>query len=732
MNPKVIVIETVDQWHSVLGGLFESPVLSVDTETVGLQSLGYWQRAEACEAEARCKQQRADDFWLCWKWKYAGQRYAPKTKQWAKFKQEVREREAALRETRGKKHRRYKPYGQMLNRVLVRGENPGRTYYNHLLRRARKTEAYVAALNKKAQAHPGGLHHWENILACVQLAPSPDLVYMIRPDVINGPELEQLLNSRQLILGQNFTFDIKQLKHHKNISLHCKNLHDTHFAEFLLTGGARGECGLKAIVAKRLGLEMDKEIRVSNWCAEWTPELVNYAALDVATLFPIAEQQQKELAADAVQSPQANLKNLFRLECLLSPVTAQMDLNGLRIDPVAFERFRGAQERLCAGRAHHLRCQLRTPNINLNSPMQVLEAFHARGLTELKSTEQKSIPKKYQKHPLIKAYRLYKRTEKMLGTYLSPFTERSVKEPKSWKLYGNFRQCGPETGRLSCDSPNLQNLPATVDFRSLFVARPGWVLVNGDLASIEPRILAFLTQDPVLIDAFLTGRDVYVACAALMFSVPLPQVTKELRKRAKAIFLGIIYGKTTWGLAFELGIPPWEAESLMARFLRQFPNVERYIKRKQAEALIHGKVRTLGGRIRRIHGLDSEDQRRVDEALRKIVNTIIQGSCADGVKLATYLFAKKVEDSPFKDEIALMALVHDEMLAECADRLEVILAAREMMKESMIEAFEQMIHDVPILVGDESSGWEPLVISNWGEAKKDAPVQLIQSLPVAA
>lgn len=653
---ETVCIETPEAFNALVESLADETTLSVDTETVGIPSYFLFRQASAIRQTFQFLDERIE-----------------------------RARTVYLGQYNG------------------RNKNV-RSFVDALERKRSRAEQKANKAEKDAQKNPSGLHFWENKLGCVQLgvevSPYLKRCYLIRPEVINPLALEHLLNTRYQLLFQNAVFDWKMLKQHLGITLHCRNLFDTKIAEYCIVNGRNAKTDLKTLADKYLGVDLDKTIRVSNWLDEWTEALVQYAAWDVAVLFEIKNQQRNNLM-------RLGLQEVFQLECLLVPVTAEMEMAGLTLDLSLLARKRIEYEAKHQALREKLIEQL-GPDVNPDSPKQLLPALQALGY-DIQDTQEQTLSR-FSEQPLIADLLSYREVNKILGTYVIPFLEKSA----GGCIFGGFNQVGTETGRYSSSNPNLQNLPSS-GFREVFIARDGYILLDADLSQIELRILAALSQDPMLLKAFRENKDCHAWAASLIYGIPLEQVTKAQRQAAKTIQFGIIYGKTVYGLAKDLGISERQADRLLKKYFSHYPGVKRWIKKTIQEAYAKGYVKTASGRVRYLPGLYSKDRAVKEHAERQAVNTVIQGTAADAMKKGMLLFAERWKVNEIDGR--LIATVHDELLLEVRADDFTIAKAKQVVKQAMIDGVVFYVKGVPVQVGSEDSNWEPVTASNWGAMK---------------
>jgi DNA polymerase-1 len=280
----------------------------------------------------------------------------------------------------------------------------------------------------------------------------------------------------------------------------------------------------------------------------------------------------------------------------------------------------------------------------------------------------------------------YRRRTKLKNTYVDALP--ALVDPKTGRLHTTFNQCGAATGRLSSSNPNLQNIPIRTELgreiRAAFVARPGWKLLAADYSQIELRVLADISKDPVLVDAFRNGEDIHTRTAAEVFGVPPLAVGREERRRAKAVNFGIVYGLSPFGLSKQLGIPQAESRQYIDAYFERYAGVKKYMDSAVAEARKTGRTRTLLGRLRPIPDLDSRNPAARGFAERTAINSPIQGSAADLIKLAMIRVDAKLREAGSRAVMLLQ--VHDELLFEAPDDEVADLA--KMVKREMEGVYE--------------------------------------------
>ena len=364
-----------------------------------------------------------------------------------------------------------------------------------------------------------------------------------------------------------------------------------------------------------------------------------YAAEDADVALRLADILRERLAAEE------GLLELFeRIEMALLPVLADMERAGIKVDPRELAR----QKTILADRADELRERVVAAAgvpFNPDSPKQLAEVLfdHLKlpAMKRLKtgpSTDSSVLTDLagLTDCPLPGLVLDYRQVTKLLGTYLVALGQ--CIHPRTGRVHTSFHQTGTATGRLSSSDPNLQNIPVRSEMgreiRAAFVAEEGNVLISADYSQVELRILAHLCQDETLLRAFHADQDIHRIVAAEVFGVPAEQVTPQQRARAKTVNFGIIYGQTAFGLAASLRIPRGDAQAFITSYKARFPRIEEFLHECVAQARSAGYVQTLSGRRRRIEGFDSENPQRRALAERLAINSVVQGSAADLIKIA--------------------------------------------------------------------------------------------------
>lgn len=369
---------------------------------------------------------------------------------------------------------------------------------------------------------------------------------------------------------------------------------------------------------------------------------------------------------------QEKLTDLYTsIELPLTQVLAIMELEGVRIDTAYLEAM-GVE---LSGRIEELAQKLYEAageEFNLNSSKQLgVILFEKMGLPVIKktktgySTDAEVLDTLAEEHEFVKDILAYRQLTKLKSTYIEGILK--LVRPETGKVHTTFNQTITATGRLSSTEPNLQNIPIKTEegkrIRKAFVPSvPGNVLVAADYSQIELRILAHMSKDPVLVESFMNDEDIHRRTASEVFGVPMEEVTKEMRRNAKAVNFGIIYGQTDYGLSKELGISRAEAKAYIENYFARYSGVKAWIDQAIADARTSGISTTMMGRKRYIKDINSKNFNLRSFAERTAVNTPIQGSAADIIKRAMLKVQSRLHHNKLKAQLLLQ--VHDELILE--------------------------------------------------------------------
>ena len=399
-----------------------------------------------------------------------------------------------------------------------------------------------------------------------------------------------------------------------------------------------------------------------------------------------------------------------QIEFPLCSVLSDMERTGVTVDRMALMAFSSMLTQRIA-EAQSTVYALAGEEFNINSTKKLGEIlFEKLGLPPVKktktgySTNADVLEKLRPKHPIIDAILEYRMLTKLSSTYADGLLKVIADDGR---IHTTFQNMVTATGRLSSTDPNLQNIPVRrelgSEIRKMFVAEDGCVLVDADYSQIELRVLAHIADDANMQEAFRSGEDIHAVTASQVFGVPLAEVTPEMRRNAKAVNFGIVYGISAWSLSQDIGVFPEEAKAYMDAYLENYSGVRAYMKDIVVQARDMGYVTTLYGRRRYLPELKSSNFNLRSFGERVALNTPIQGTAADIIKLAMIRVDRALKQEKLKARLILQ--VHDELIVECpseeADRVRAILE-REMQQVADLT--------VPLLVEAKQGG-------SWYEAK---------------
>ncbi|MFH1262629.1 MAG: DNA polymerase I [Pseudomonadota bacterium] len=514
--------------------------------------------------------------------------------------------------------------------------------------------------------------------------------------------------------GQNTKYDCAVLK---NVGINVQGVSfDTMVESYLLDPEAR-QHGLDALALRYLGIQKIP-----------TAELIGKGESQISMLDVDVDRLTRYACEDAdvtyrlhtLFTPQIEhqeLKHLYQeVELPLIEVLGDMERTGIAVDTAKLKELsiRLTQRLEELTREIH---KLAGEEFNIASPKQLgpilfekLKIQENSGVRRVKktktgyATDQETL-EAYISHPVVAKLIEHRNLSKLLSTYIESLP--TLIHPKTGRIHTSFNQTVTATGRLSSSDPNLQNIPIRTDLgreirRAFIPGEKGWKLFSADYSQIELRLLAHLAKDKTLIETFQRGDDVHRTTASLIFDVPLNKVTSELRSRAKAINFGVIYGMGPQRLARETGISMEEAKAFIEAYFEKYANVRAYLDSQIEKAKERGFVTTLLGRRREIADIRSSNPRFASNAERIAVNTPIQGSAADLIKVAMVRIHRSLKEKPLRARMLIQ--VHDELVFEVhPDDVSSLTALVRKEMENAIELIVPIVVDVG--VGD-----------NWADA----------------
>jgi DNA polymerase I len=426
---------------------------------------------------------------------------------------------------------------------------------------------------------------------------------------------------------------------------------------------------------QRLGQKMtsDKDAGVSN-CelseGYEIPRADRWLAERASGALALAEPLARDLAA------RPELEKIYReIERPLTPVLARMELAGVAIDTAFLRETSARMDRELRELEQKIWAEAGEP-FNVNSPVKLGQILFEKlkypvgrktAKTKTSSTGVEVLSGlAEQGFPLPRLVLEYREIAKLKGTYVDALP---LLVEADGRIHTTFHQGGAATGRLSSSDPNLQNIPIRTELskriRAAFVAPPGQLIVSADYSQIELRILAHFAKDPALLESFQRGEDVHAATAAETFGVARDAVTGDMRRVAKVLNFGIAYGLSAFGMSQRLDMPPQEAQGIIDRYFARYAAVKRWLDETIARARQEGEVRTLLGRKRALPELMSRNPALRQGAERMAVNTPIQGTAADVIKVAMVRVDRALQASRL--DARLLLQVHDELVLEVAE-----------------------------------------------------------------
>ena len=418
---------------------------------------------------------------------------------------------------------------------------------------------------------------------------------------------------------------------------------------------------------------------------------------EAAALLLLADRLSSELE-------KAGAANLYRdVEEPLTEVLSSMERNGVRMDLESLKEFTGHLRKEMVEREAAIRNMAGEPSLNVSSPKQIGELLFGKlklldkpkkNANGTFSTDETVLQDIADKHPIVDEILEYRAVKKLLSTYIEPFP--GYVSELDGKIHTTFNQALTATGRLSSSNPNLQNIPIRTErgkeIRKAFVpSSPDGLMMSADYSQIELRIMAHLSCDAHLINAFRNGVDIHAATAAKVFGVPVEEVTHQQRSTAKMVNFGIMYGISAFGLAQRLRIGRKEAQKIIEDYFASFPSIKSFIEDTKEAARETGYVETIFGRRRYVPDVNSKNGTVRALAERNAVNAPIQGTSADIIKIAMIRVHRRMQEAGLKSRMVLQ--IHDELV------FDTIPEEVETLKGMVVEEMENVVKlSVPLTV----------------------------------
>lgn len=530
--------------------------------------------------------------------------------------------------------------------------------------------------------------------------------------------------------GQNLKFDYKFLKFH---GIELDNIYDTFLAECILTTGlSERQLGLAALADKYCGIKLDKSVRnqfIGLGGQPFTESQIVYGVGDVTCIREIKKKQLE-------RAKNLDLLNVIKLENDACLALADIEYNGFKLNSSKWVELAKNAESNVALYENELDSMVKSDprltkyvlnkvqgnlfagfeegfehdrdiNIKWSSPIQVFKVFQDLGL-KIESTNEKEISKFQNNYPIVKKFIDYKKHQKLTTTYGMDFLKYINKytgkvHTSFWQILNTGRISSGESGKHS-QAPNMQNLPANNDYRNCFIPDYGNKIVSCDFSGQELRLVAFVSKEPVWMDAFNQGKDLHSEVAAMVFDIDISKVKdkpdflrgKSYRDIAKIVNFGLVYGMSEFKLSNTLSIPVEEAKDMINKYFKNLPKLSEFLKTAANYGKANLMIRTCKP-YRRIRFFDDPkgDNKLIGEIERASKNTVIQGSGADMCKLALVNIRKYIKQHNLQSKVKIVMTVHDqidcEVIADYAEEWSKI------QKKLMEDAGSVIIQGIPVL-----------------------------------
>lgn len=548
--------------------------------------------------------------------------------------------------------------------------------------------------------------------------------------------LERVANSYTKVILHNAGFDLKFLLYQYGVEF--RNVADTMLTEIMVCNGLLSKknrmASLKTLVEKYIGIVLDKETRsafINNYDVELTNEVLNYSALDVAYLEQIYSTQLKKI------EEQKQMRAL-QLEEQVIPVVVAMEVAGIRIDvdmwkalveksvtssaeagvklvdsivTALFDKYPGISAYEYATKlaipvktkrditalsqlydTDNVTAYLKT-SINLNSPKQVIAVLREVYGLDIENTNEKTIKKLTRDNPIVGDILSYRGDTKSATSFGDNYLDKV--HPVTGKIHASFNQLGADSGRFSSSSPNMQNIKSESEYRDCFIPdSEDYVFVCADFSQQELRILAAVANEKRMQEAFANGIDLHTSTAALLYNIPVDQVTKEQRRHAKALNFALSYGSSEYGLEQNFDIDLETGRDLIDNYYNQVYTSVKAFKEEMRKAILEKYYSTtmLGRKRffeRKIMFVDYKEVRRHENSIvREGINHVIQGTSADATKMAMVAIHF---NNPYGDKLKLLVQVHDEV---------VVMVHKSIAEAALIFVTDCMLSAEKVFLGD--------------------------------
>ena len=501
-------------------------------------------------------------------------------------------------------------------------------------------------------------------------------------------------------------FDVKEAIVKLNGRIDIKNISDDTAIAAYLVDPAKNEYTIEKLASEYFGTVIEKpEVKQLSLLDDVETDRSEYLAKCAVALGVLNERIGDKIKENGQE------KLYHEVEMPLVTVLAHLEINGFLVDDNQLKEFADKLGEKIDALTNEI-YMLAGEEFNINSPKQLgvilFEKLELKPVKKTKTgyaTNADVLEKLRDKHPIVNFIMEYRQLAKLKSTYCDGL--RAVVNPNTHRIHSVFTQTVTVTGRLSSTEPNLQNIPTRTELgreiRKMFVAKDGYVLVDADYSQIELRVLAHIANDETMINAFRNNEDIHAVTASQVLGIPLEDVTKEQRSSAKAVNFGIVYGIGEFSLAQDLHISVKEAKAYIESYLEKYHGVRNYMESIKEQAKKDGYVKTMLNRIRYIPELKSPNYNIRQFGERVALNTPIQGTAADIIKLAMVRVDNRLINEGLKSKLILQ--VHDELIVEAhKDEVDKV---KQILSEEMQNAMEL---NVPLKV-DMSTG------HSWYDAK---------------
>ena len=501
-------------------------------------------------------------------------------------------------------------------------------------------------------------------------------------------------------------FDVKEAIVKLNCRIDIKNIADDTAIAAYLVDPAKNEYTIEKLASEYFGTVIEKpEVKQLSLLDDVETDRIEYLAKCAVALGVLNERIGDKIKENGQE------KLYQEVELPLVTVLAHLEINGFLVDDHQLKEFADKLGEKIDALTNEI-YMLAGEEFNINSPKQLgvilFEKLELKPVKKTKTgyaTNADVLEKLRDKHPIVNFIMEYRQLAKLKSTYCDGL--RAVVNPNTHRIHSVFTQTVTVTGRLSSTEPNLQNIPTRTELgreiRKMFVAKEGYVLVDADYSQIELRVLAHIANDETMINAFRNNEDIHAVTASQVLGIPLEDVTKEQRSSAKAVNFGIVYGIGEFSLAQDLHISVKEAKAYIESYLEKYHGVRNYMESIKEQAKKDGYVKTMLNRIRYIPELKSPNYNIRQFGERVALNTPIQGTAADIIKLAMVRVDNRLINEGLKSKLILQ--VHDELIVEAhKDEVDKV---KQILSEEMQSAMEL---NVPLKV-DMSTG------HSWYDAK---------------